>query len=109
MHGLTVRRSYIVFYPSEMEGHVVLTFQFFSLSVISPVTNKASHQCDLSLCHSNAYRKIIKENDFSSLFRWNQGGIPLSPLISPSNPSVYMGTLLSPDRENHILMRSILG
>lgn len=61
MRGLTARPSYIVFYPSQMEGHVALTFQFFCLSVIPPVMNKASHQCDLSLCHSNAYRKIRKE------------------------------------------------
>lgn len=87
----------------------MLTFQLFCLSVISAVMNKAPHQCDLSLCHSNAYRKIIKEKDFSSLFRWSQGGIPLSPLISSSNPSGYVGSLLSPCRERHILIRSILG
>ena len=65
-------------------------------------------------CHSATHmlagiKRIIKEKDFSSLFRWSQGGIPLSPLISLSNPSVYVGSLLSPCRECYILIRSILG
>lgn len=76
---------------------------FFCLSVITTAMNKAPHQYNLPFCHSNTWKK-----DFMSLSRWSWGGIPPSPLISLSNPSFYVGSLLCPWRGNHILIRSVL-
>lgn len=61
----------------------MLTFQFFCLSIISSAMNKAPHQYNLSLCHSQKRRFNGAGEEF------------LSPLISLSNPSVYVGPLLS--------------
>lgn len=64
--------------------------------------------CTSTTCHSVTQMRK-KKKDFTSPFRWSWGGIPPSRLIFLSNPSFYVGSLLSPWSGNHILIRSILG
>lgn len=95
--------GFIYFVSSNLNGvthHAHLPI--FCLSLISTAMNKAPQRHNLSLCHSHA-----KKKDCTTPFRWSWGA--LSRLIFLSNPSFYVGSLLSPWRGNHILIRSILG